>query len=84
MPSSDAGTLTLETATFRAGDVVLLRWREPMSLAAMDRMNAQLKDLSDETGVKFVLLGSDIDVIVPEPDPSVHRSFRGEQADAGP
>jgi len=54
-----------ETATFRPGDVVLLRVRDGVSQAGFERMADHFERMEEHTGVKFVLIGSDLEVIVP-------------------
>jgi hypothetical protein len=56
---------TFETATFHRGDVVCLRTRGTMSEGAMERLSYNLKLFTERTGVDFLILTPEIDVVIP-------------------
>ena len=63
MDLEDLNEVVQHGRAFRSGDVVLLRSRLPISREAHERFREMMADLEAETGVRFVLLSHDIEVV---------------------
>lgn len=56
-----------EGRAYHRGDVVILRMRENVRPESWERVHMMLRDLREKTGVEFVLISSDVEVVEPEP-----------------
>lgn len=54
-----------EGRAYHAGDVVLLRSKTPLNVSARERIHATLAQLEEKSGVTFVMLEANIEVVEP-------------------
>lgn len=56
----------LEAWTAKAGDVVFLRLRDPISLSAWKRLEEDAERIETKTGVHLILLDPTVEVVNPK------------------